>query len=49
MNKATLPPDVLKDLKTIQALRDEQFENDEEIFRLSLEIQRLQSEIGLLR
>ncbi len=49
MNKATLPPVVLKDLKTIHALRDEQFENDEEILRLSLEIQRFQSEIGLLR
>jgi hypothetical protein len=47
MDKATSTPDVMKDLKTIQALRDEQFENDEEIFRLSLENLKLQSEMGL--
>ncbi len=49
MNKATLTPDILKDLKTIHALRDEQFENDEEIFLLSLENEKPQSEIGLLQ
>ena len=49
MNNPTLPRDVLKDLKTIQALRDEQFDNDEEIFRLSLENEKLQSEMGLLQ
>lgn len=49
MNNPTLPRDVLKDLKTIQVLRDEQFDNDEEIFRLSLENEKLQSEMGLLQ
>ena len=49
MNNPTLPSDVLKDLKTIQTLCDEQFKNDEEIFRLSLENEKLQREMGLIQ
>ena len=48
MNKATSTPDVMRELKTIHDLREEHFDNDEEIFRLSLEIQKLQSDLSLL-
>ena len=48
MKDATSTPDVMEDLKKIQALRNEQFDNDEEIFRLSLENLKLQNDLGLL-
>ena len=47
MKDATSTLDVMEDLKTIQALRNEQFDNDEEIFNLSLENLKLQNEMDI--
>ena len=48
MNKAKSTPEVMRDLKTIHELREEHFDNEEEIFSLSLENLELQSDLGLL-
>ena len=47
MKDATSTPDVMENLKTIQALRNDQFENDEEIFNLFLENMKIQNEMDM--